>query len=95
MMCGASAQGTPNVWGATSIYGATGTVNACAAINNYMLLTGVVVLPGIEAPSAARSPLIMRPYDQELVTCMRYFSKRTYTNLSGRVGCTGSPLAVV
>ena len=36
-------------------------------------ITGVVVLPGIEAPSAARSPLIMRPYDQELLTCQRYW----------------------
>ena len=38
-----------------------------------MAITGLVVLPGIEAPSAARSSLIMRPYDQELMTCKRYF----------------------
>jgi hypothetical protein len=38
-------------------------------------LTGVVVIPGTEAPSAARSPLIMRPYDQELLICQRYYCK--------------------
>jgi hypothetical protein len=39
-----------------------------------MRISGVTVLPGIEAPSAARSPFIMRPFDQELVTCQRYFN---------------------
>ena len=43
--------------------------------SNAITITGVVVLPGIEAPSAARSPLIMRPFDQELVTCQRYYWK--------------------
>jgi len=38
-------------------------------------ITGVVVLPGIEAPSAARSPLIMRPFDHELLTCQRYYNR--------------------
>jgi hypothetical protein len=36
-------------------------------------MTGVVVLPGIEGPTAAQSPLIMRPFDQELLTCQRYY----------------------
>jgi hypothetical protein len=40
-----------------------------------MLLSGVTVLPGNEAPSAARSPFIMRPYDQELLLCMRQYRK--------------------
>jgi hypothetical protein len=51
------------------------TPNTVSAVNQYAGITGVVVLPGIEAPSAARSPLIMRPYDQELVTCQRYYEK--------------------
>jgi hypothetical protein len=48
-----------------------------AAGSNIFAITGVIVLPGIEAPSAARSPLIMRPYDQELLTCQRYFETLT------------------
>jgi hypothetical protein len=51
------------------------TPNTIGATGQYAAITGVVVLPGIEAPSAARSALIMRPYDQELVTCLRYFEK--------------------
>jgi hypothetical protein len=70
---GASRVTTPNVWGTTSIQAAIGQVNLVASTSNTFLFGGVVVLPGIEAPSAARSPLIMRPYDQELLTCKRYF----------------------
>ena len=50
-----------------------GQVNAVAAADDYFRIGGVVVLPGLYAPTAAQSPLIMRPYDQELVTCQRYY----------------------
>jgi hypothetical protein len=50
-------------------------VNAVAATSDSFRLTGLVVLPGIEAPSAARSPFIMRSFDQELVVCQRYYEK--------------------
>jgi len=56
----------------------SGGINIAATNGNTFEITGVVVLPGIEAPSASRSPLIMRPADQELVTCMRYWRKFTY-----------------
>jgi hypothetical protein len=55
--------------------GAPGQINGVAATTDTLRITGVVVLPGIEAPSAARAPLIMRPYDQELLTCQRYWQK--------------------
>jgi hypothetical protein len=74
MMTGSALQTAPGVWTAgTAFFGATGMTNGVAAVSDYMLLSGVVVLPGIEAPSAARSALIMRPFDQELVTCQRYW----------------------
>ena len=75
MMAGSSRQITANTWANSVAFGVTGTINGVTATTDYMMLTGVVVLPGIEAPSAARSALIMRPYDQELLTCMRYFEK--------------------
>ena len=59
---------------------APGQVNGAATNTEVFRITGVVVLPGIEAPSAARSALIMRPYDQELVTCKRYLHR---INLAG------------
>ena len=70
-----------NTWAAGNFLSAPGQVNAVAATSDVFRLTGVVVLPGTQAPTAAQSPLIMRPYDQELVTCKRY-----YYNASGSYG---------
>jgi len=66
-----------NSLGAMLIIEATSssTPNVFTTVGNYFSITGVVVLPGSEAPTAARSYLIMRPYDQELATCKRYFQK--------------------
>jgi hypothetical protein len=64
-----------NTWTAGNYLAASGQVNVAAATTNFMLLRGVVVLPGTQAPTAAQSPLIMRPFDQELVTCQRYWQK--------------------
>jgi hypothetical protein len=72
IMSGSNNQGAAGAWSSTVQLGATGTVNAVAATSDYFIITGVTVLPGSEVPSAARSPLIMRPYDQELVLCQRY-----------------------
>ena len=91
-------------WFAGSNYtAALGQVNAVAATTDVFRITGVVVLPGIEAPSAARSPLIMRPYDQELVTCKRYFIQfgglafekvSPATGITATAGMAVIPLAV-
>ena len=67
--------GTTDVWQAGNFIAATGQTNLATGLGAGIFVTGVVVLPGIEAPSAARSPLIMRPFDQELVTCQRYYQK--------------------
>jgi hypothetical protein len=75
IMSGSTYLGTPNVWGSTSYVGATGQINGVAATSDVFYITGVVVLPGTQAPTAAQSPLIMRPYDQELMTCFRYWRR--------------------
>ena len=49
-----------------------GQINAVAATTDVFRITGVTVLPGNEAPSAARSPFVMRCYAHELVLCQRY-----------------------
>jgi hypothetical protein len=64
-----------NTWLAGNYVAGPGQLNGIAAANNAIRITGVVVLPGIEAPSAVRSPFIMRPYDQELVTLQRLYQK--------------------
>jgi hypothetical protein len=62
-----------NTWYAANYVAAPGQVNGVAATSDAFRITGVVVLPGIQAPSAARLPFIMRPYDQELTTAKRYW----------------------
>jgi hypothetical protein len=80
LMAGSNQQAAAGAWAGAFKFGATGTTNGVAAITDVFYLTGVVVLPGIEAPSAERSPLIMRPYDQELLTCKRYFHKINFAS---------------
>lgn len=80
MMCGATYQTAPGAWVAGNFIAASGQINGVAATSDTMLLANVVVLPGTEAPSAARSALIMRPYGQELLTCKRYWQKIGGTN---------------
>jgi len=76
MACGPTLlAATPNVWQVGTFYGAVGQVNGVAATSDVFRITGLVVLPGIELPSAARSAFIMRPFDQELMTCQRYYEK--------------------
>jgi hypothetical protein len=55
-------------------------VNAAASVSDRFRITGVIVVPGVEAPSAERSPYIMRPYPEELVQCQRYFESFTANN---------------
>lgn len=50
-------------------------VNGCAATTDVFRVAGVIMLPGLEAPSAARSPFIMRLYDTELILCKRQLQK--------------------
>jgi len=76
--CGTAFTATSaNTWLAGNYIAAPGQINAAAAATDVFRLTGVVVLPGSQAPTAAQSPLIMRPYDQELLTCERYYQKYT------------------
>jgi hypothetical protein len=78
---------TSGSWLAGNYIGVPGIANNAATTSDTMLVTGVVVLPGTEAPSAARSALIMRPYDQELLTCQRYWQK---TQVMNRFNATGA-----
>jgi hypothetical protein len=74
MACGATYTApVANAWQAGNYVAAPGQFNGAANVNNVMRIAGVVVLPGIEAPSAERSPLIMRSFDQELALCQRYY----------------------
>jgi len=72
---GSGRKTTANTWATQgTAVGTAATTNFFAA-GGFTYITGVVVLPGTQAPTAAQSPTIMRPYDQELVTCQRYYWK--------------------
>jgi len=53
----------------------SGGINIAATVGNTFEITGVIVLSGSEAPSADQSPFTMRPYDQELTLCKRYWQR--------------------
>ena len=90
-----------NGWLTANYVQAAAQVNAVAATSDVGRITGVVVLPGSDAPSAARSPYIMRPYDQELLLAKRYFetsisnSPSTTDGVSGGFGVMLSPTRCV
>ena len=66
---------TTNAWQAGLFFAGSGQVNGIAATSDLTVITGVVILPGNEAPTAARSPFIMRPFGNEIQTCQRYYAK--------------------
>jgi hypothetical protein len=89
--CDAALQGTANVWGSSLFLGSSAQTNFFVTTNNVVCITGLVVLPGIEAPSVARAPFIMRPFDQELLLCQRYLEPITM----GSVGQVSSTSTVI
>jgi hypothetical protein len=70
---GSSWQGTNATWGGAAVFATSATSNFFSSTNNVVCVTGVTVLAGTEAPSATRSPYIMRPYTDELLLCKRYW----------------------
>jgi hypothetical protein len=79
-----------NTWSAGNYIAASGQVNGVATTAGAFHASGVTILPGSEAPSAARSPFVMRPYDQELVTCKRYWQKYSGLIISGYNAATNN-----
>ncbi|WLB24946.1 hypothetical protein QIH85_23995 [Bradyrhizobium japonicum] len=73
---GSQYQGTNGQWNAGNFLGTpTTSLGFFASVNNSAFITGLTIHPGSEGPSAARSPFIQRPFDQELPLCQRYFEK--------------------
>jgi hypothetical protein len=64
-----------NAWLSGNYVAAPGQVNGVATAGQLNAYTGFIMVPGNEAPSAARSPFVMRSYDQELPLCNRYWQQ--------------------
>jgi len=89
-VAGATVRGAAGAWGVGFIMGPSAQTNFLASNNNVVCITGVTVLPGTQAPTAAQSPLIMRPFDQELATYQRYWEKSyDYAAAPGSVAQNG------
>jgi hypothetical protein len=65
-----------NTWGAlsgTALPGQQGFF--ISGSGGLVLITQLTVIPGIMGPTAAQAALITRPFDQELLTCKRYYCR--------------------
>jgi hypothetical protein len=76
---GSNFHGAPNTWINAIKFATAACSNFFSTAGNAVGITGVTILPGTQAPTAAQSPLIMRPYGQELVTCKRYYEVFRYS----------------
>jgi hypothetical protein len=75
----AAAPAAPDAWSATPATQTTNSTNLLGTNNNLTIVTGFLVLPGIEVPTSDRASLIMRPLNQELIICKRYWQKVQWT----------------
>ena len=88
----AAAPVAPNAWTATASNQSTGSTNFIGATNNTTEVTGLILLPGSQGPIDANAPNIMRPFDEELTRCLRYYTKTfQYAQAPGdNVGTAGA-----
>jgi len=73
LAAGANNQGAAGSWNADGKVGTSSTTNFFASNNNVVCITGFGIWAGSDAPSALRSPYIMRPPGAELYLVQRYF----------------------
>ena len=90
----AGAQAAPNGWTAGNFVSTAAGTNFLATAGNTFCLTGLSGHFGSEAPSAARSPFIMRPYDHELPICQRQLYIYNLTNAAFFANSGNSTVAV-
>lgn len=88
---GTTFSAAPFAWASGQFLGATGTTNGIAATSDTFQITGFIVLPGIYLPSSQKLPLILRPFDQELQYCKRFWQKSyEYATAPGTATTSGA-----
>jgi len=65
--------GNANAWNSGNKLTVAGAINAAQTTSDRFRLRGVMVNMGTVAPTADRLPYILRPHDEELRLCQRYF----------------------
>jgi len=87
---GTGFQATPNTWVATNAVWTSSQTNFFAVGNNDIWLTGFTVMPASLALTGSKMRYAMRPFDQELTLCQRYFEKSyNYDLAPGTVDSSG------
>lgn len=66
---------TLDSWTATGKIQTTNSGNLLDTNNDETVVTGLYIAPGTQLPVAADLPKLMRPFDQELLLCKRYWTK--------------------
>jgi hypothetical protein len=87
--CGTNFQTPPNVWQTVASgakLSAPAVTNFFSVNGNAIYITGVTVVPGNEVPSAARSPFIMRTFEEDLDLALRYYEKSNNYDLPSLTG---------
>jgi len=74
--------GNANAWNSGNKLTVAGAVNGAQTTSDRFRLRGVMVNMGTVAPTADRLPYILRPHDEELRLCQRYFQ----TSVAGSGG---------
>jgi hypothetical protein len=102
LVCGkvASPITTLNTWITTSSVATSGqTNNFFNATNNQFFVTGFTLYPGNQSVPQAYVPVVLPHYEQELITCQRYYQTIDITSSrwfgDGNAYVQGFPLRVV
>lgn len=74
MAIGTNYQRAAGSWGANA-KGTANQINALAATTDTFHLTGASLIPGTVPVSAAISPQLIRPFDDEVMTAQRFYKK--------------------
>ena len=75
-----------NTWNNGTYVAAPGQIGSPITSGDLFYFSNFILLPGTQAPTAAQSSLIMRPYDQELAMCQRYYAKEYASSRFTAVG---------
>ena len=86
LAAGAARCGAPGAWIAADCSGAAGTTNGVAAVSDEFYIGNVIVLPGLYQPGAERAAHAMRPADEELRVCQRYYEKSFAASVAPATG---------
>ncbi len=83
---GASRCGAADEWAASDCSGAAGTTNGVASVADEFYIGNVIVLPGLYLPGAERAAYAIRPADEELRICQRYYEKSFAASIAPATG---------